>query len=147
MVTSEGASFGDRMHARRGLSSFRSSLDLHRAKESMTNVNARRMSDSCSIDASRVALLHAAYFWSTKEFHAICRKQAHRLFRCLYEIPYSLNAGGGLLTTADEMARWVIALLKGRLMKADQLDGMWAPEKLNNGADGAWSAGWPVHTE
>jgi CubicO group peptidase (beta-lactamase class C family) len=59
-------------------------------------------------------------------------------------MPPSLWAGGGIQTTADEVARWIVALSDGRLISAASLRGMWTPEKLNSGADGSWSAGWPV---
>ncbi|MEO7830176.1 serine hydrolase domain-containing protein [Roseateles sp.] len=87
---------------------------------------------------------HAATIYSYFPRRTLAANDANRLSRWLYEIPYSLNAGGGLLTTANEMARWIMALTSGRLMPMSQLDGMWAPEKLNGGASGDWSAGWPV---
>lgn len=67
-----------------------------------------------------------------------------RLSRIAYDIPYSLWSGGGLQTTADEVARWLIALSDGRLLGKAGVQQMWTPEKLNNGKDGGWGAGWPV---
>lgn len=69
---------------------------------------------------------------------------AERLSHWFYDMPSSLWAGGGIQTTADEVARWIVALSDGRLINAASLRGMWTPEKLNSGADGSWSAGWPV---
>lgn len=68
----------------------------------------------------------------------------HRLSHWFYDIPYTLWAGGGMQTTADEVARWLIALSDGRLIKPASLHAMWTPEKLNNGGDSEWAAGWPV---
>lgn len=61
-----------------------------------------------------------------------------------YEIPHGLWAGGGIQTTADEVANWLIALSKGRLISQASIQRMWAPEKLNNGKVGEWGGGWPV---
>jgi CubicO group peptidase (beta-lactamase class C family) len=47
-------------------------------------------------------------------------------------------------TTADEVARWIMALSSGKFISAANVDNMWTPEKLNSGADGDWGAGWPV---
>lgn len=69
---------------------------------------------------------------------------ATRLSRWHYEIPYGLWSGGGLQTTADEMARWIAALTNGQLLKTASLKAMWTPEKMNNGTHSAWGAGWPV---
>ncbi|MET0655225.1 MAG: serine hydrolase domain-containing protein [Pseudoxanthomonas sp.] len=67
-----------------------------------------------------------------------------RLSHWFYDMPHGLWAGGGIQTTADEVARWMIALSNGRLIAADSVNAMWTPEKLNSGADGSWAAGWPV---
>ena len=67
-----------------------------------------------------------------------------RLSRVAYDIPYSLWSGGSLQTTADEVAHWLIALSDGRLLGKASLGQMWTPEKLNNGTDSTWGAGWPV---
>lgn len=71
-------------------------------------------------------------------------KDQRRLSHWFYEIPYGLWAGGGIQTTADEVAHWLIALPKGRLISQASLQRMWTPEKLKNGADGEWGQGWPV---
>ena len=68
----------------------------------------------------------------------------NRLSRWIYDMPYSLWAGGGIQTTADEVARWIIALSKGTLISTASVNAMWTPEKLNDGTEGDWAAGWPV---
>lgn len=67
-----------------------------------------------------------------------------RLSHWFYDMPHGLWAGGGMQTTADEVAHWMIALSSGRLISVDNVRKMWTPEKLNNGADVSWAAGWPV---
>ena len=67
-----------------------------------------------------------------------------RLSHWFYDIPRGLWAGGGIQTTADELARWIIALSSGRLISAANVQNMWVPEQLSSGADGSWAAGWPV---
>jgi CubicO group peptidase (beta-lactamase class C family) len=69
---------------------------------------------------------------------------AERLSHWFYDMPQGLWAGGGIQTTANEVAGWMIALSKGRLISAANIRSMWTPEKLNSGADGSWGAGWPV---
>lgn len=69
---------------------------------------------------------------------------AERLSHWFYDMPHGLWAGGGIQTTADEVARWMIALSGGQLISAAHVQDMWTPEKLNSGADGSWAAGWPV---
>ncbi|MEO8367262.1 MAG: serine hydrolase domain-containing protein [Pseudoxanthomonas sp.] len=67
-----------------------------------------------------------------------------RLSHWFYDMPHGLWAGGGIQTTADEVAHWMITLSSGRLISVDNVRKMWTPEKLNNGADGSWAAGWSV---
>lgn len=67
-----------------------------------------------------------------------------RLSHWFYDMPHGLWAGGGIQSTADEVARWMIALSNGRLISVANVRNMWTPEKLNSGTDGSWAAGWPV---
>jgi CubicO group peptidase (beta-lactamase class C family) len=67
-----------------------------------------------------------------------------RLSHWFYDMPQGLWAGGGIQTTADEVARWMIALSDGQLISTANVATMWMPEKLNSGADGSWAAGWAV---
>jgi CubicO group peptidase (beta-lactamase class C family) len=69
---------------------------------------------------------------------------SQRLSHWFYDMPHGLWAGGGIQTTAEEVARWMIALSNGQLISPAKLTNMWMPEKLNSGADGSWAAGWPV---
>ncbi len=67
-----------------------------------------------------------------------------RLSHWFYDMPQGLWAGGGMQTTADELAQWLVALMQGQLVDARNLDRMWMPERLNDGTPGDWAAGWPV---
>ncbi|MEO5935046.1 MAG: serine hydrolase domain-containing protein [Duganella sp.] len=87
---------------------------------------------------------NAATIYSYSPRGTMAKDDANRLSRWIYDIPYSLWAGGGIQTTADEVARWIIALSNGKLISPASVKKMWTPEKLNSGADGDWAAGWPV---
>ncbi len=65
--------------------------------------------------------------------------------------PTSLRADAGVFTTANEMAKWIIALQTGKLVNKESIKKMWNPVKLNNGKYGdfegilnAYALGWPV---
>lgn len=86
----------------------------------------------------------AATIYSYSPRGSLAKDDADRLSRWIYEIPYGLWAGGGIQTTAEELSRWLIALSEGRLIDKAAVQRMWTVEKLNNGTDGEWAAGWPV---
>lgn len=67
-----------------------------------------------------------------------------RLAHWFDELPPGLRTGGGIQTTAEDVARWIIALSNGKLIDDKSLKAMWQPEKLHGGENGPWSAGWPV---
>lgn len=67
-----------------------------------------------------------------------------RLSHWFYDIPPSLWAGGGILTTADDTARWLVALTEGRLLPETALRRMWSAEHLADGRAGPWAGGWAV---
>lgn len=87
---------------------------------------------------------NAATIYSYTPRGTLAKNDGDRLSRWVYDMPYSLWAGGGIQTTAEELSRWLIAVSDGRLIDRAHLRRMWTPEKLNSGADGAWGAGWPV---
>ncbi|HIE5096830.1 serine hydrolase domain-containing protein [Stenotrophomonas maltophilia] len=67
-----------------------------------------------------------------------------RLSHWFYDMPPSLWAGGGILTTADDTARWLLAVMDGPLLQASARQRMWTPERLADGRAGPWAGGWPV---
>lgn len=87
---------------------------------------------------------NAATIYATTPRGTLAKDDGNRLSKWIYEIPYSLWAGGGIQTTADEVAHWIVALSHGQLISKADVQKMWVPEKLNGGADGDWAAGWPV---
>lgn len=67
------------------------------------------------------------------------------LYHWIDDIPVSTRAGAGLYTTADDLAAWIIALQRGRLLaKPASLERMWQPDVLNNGKPNIWAMGWPI---
>lgn len=89
-------------------------------------------------------IANAATMYSYSPRGTMAADDGDRLSHWYYEMPPSLWSGGGIQTTASELAQWLIALSDGKLIGADAVRRMWIPEKLNDGADGAWAAGWPV---
>lgn len=89
-----------------------------------------------------VANAATMYSYFPRKYDA--KDQPARLSHWFYDMPHGLWAGGGMLTTAGDVAHWIVALSQGRLISQTNVRGMWVPEKLNSGADGNWSAGWPV---
>lgn len=67
-----------------------------------------------------------------------------RLSHWFYDMPPGLWAGGGILTTADDTAHWLVALSAGQLLDEAGRARMWTAEPLGNGRPGPWAAGWPV---
>jgi CubicO group peptidase (beta-lactamase class C family) len=72
---------------------------------------------------------------------------------CVFDdFPPSLRTAAGLNSTAEEIARWVIALLQGRLLTAKgSLATLWTPGVLNDGAVRGfggplqgYALGWPT---
>ena len=73
------------------------------------------------------------------------------LIEAYEKFPTIFRADAGVFTTANEMAKWIIALQNGKLLHKESIDKMWAPVKLNDGEywnfDGilnAYALGWPV---
>ncbi len=54
-----------------------------------------------------------------------------------YKIP-----GGGWLSSADDMARFEVAVLNDRLIRRVSRDAMWTPQKPSDGSENSYSLGW-----
>lgn len=52
--------------------------------------------------------------------------------------------GGGILSTASDMARWAQAMLAGKLLKPDTIAQAWTPARLQNGNATSYGLGWGV---
>ncbi|ASK28779.1 serine hydrolase [Chryseobacterium sp. T16E-39] len=60
-----------------------------------------------------------------------------------YIFPDFTRTGAGLNSTVEDMAKWIIALQNGQLLKTPEaLNRMWSPIKMNNGTPTAWAPGW-----
>ena len=90
-------------------------------------------------------------------FNHIIDGQFHRtdkLGNVFEEFPPFLRTAAGMYSTAGELARWVIALQQGRLLKkGSSIDLLWTPGLLNNGSQAGFSRfmngyalGWPAVT-
>lgn len=75
-----------------------------------------------------------------------------KLNNMFFSFPSPLQTAAGMSSTANELAKWVIALQNMELLKQkSSLDALWKPDVLNNGKTGGFSgllngyaAGWPV---
>ena len=72
--------------------------------------------------------------------------------RNLFEVyARSVRTASGMSSTAEEMARWMVALQQGKLLKPASLPVLWTPGLLNNGRHQGFSnlmngyaLGWPT---
>ncbi|WP_324680112.1 serine hydrolase [Hymenobacter sp. GOD-10R] len=70
----------------------------------------------------------------------------------LFEVfPPSLRPAAGMSSTAEEMARWLIALQQGKLLHATSLPTLWTPGRLTDGSQRSfggkltgYALGWPT---
>jgi CubicO group peptidase (beta-lactamase class C family) len=54
------------------------------------------------------------------------------------------RASSGLNSTAEDIARWIIALQQGKLLGKDALRTLWQPGAYNNGTPTQWALGWGI---
>jgi CubicO group peptidase (beta-lactamase class C family) len=54
------------------------------------------------------------------------------------------RASSGLNATAQDLARWMLALQERRLLKEESLNLMWTPVAFKDGRRGQWGLGWEV---
>lgn len=63
------------------------------------------------------------------------------------EFPPFRRTASGLNSTAGDIARWIIALQKGKLLKtAGGLEKLWTKGELNDGSPAEWALGWMAKT-
>ncbi|HWS62478.1 MAG TPA: serine hydrolase domain-containing protein [Steroidobacteraceae bacterium] len=59
--------------------------------------------------------------------------------------PPQFLTAAGLTTNAEDLAHWIIALERHRLLKQESsLTALWTPSILNDGKNGTWGLGWPL---
>jgi CubicO group peptidase (beta-lactamase class C family) len=54
------------------------------------------------------------------------------------------RASSGLNSSAEDIAKWIIALRGTTLLDAQTREAMWTPVTFNSGAKGEWGMGWQV---
>jgi hypothetical protein len=58
--------------------------------------------------------------------------------------PIGITAGGSILSSISDMAKWDAALYTDTLLKKSSLQQMWAPVRLNDGMTWRYGFGWAV---
>lgn len=72
-------------------------------------------------------------------------KPAGTTFNSHINWPQILRTAAGLQSTAEDLAKWLIALEGGALLKqASSLETLWAPNPLPDGRPGIWGIGWII---
>lgn len=66
----------------------------------------------------------------------------HRNFSFHFD-PLSYVAGG-LLASADDLAKVAVAIDTGKLLRQESLDSMWTPARLGKGSTNGFAVGWQV---
>lgn len=61
-----------------------------------------------------------------------------------FNYPQGLRTGAGLTASAEEVARWLIALRSDKLLKPATRQDMWTTGKMPDGRPTAWALGWPA---
>lgn len=54
--------------------------------------------------------------------------------------------GGGILSTAPDLALWARAIMTGNLLKPETLADAWTPARFNNGGTSGYGLGWGIGT-
>lgn len=69
-----------------------------------------------------------------------------KLINNYYEFPYFRRTASGLNSSAQDIAKWLIALQSGKILKEKQtLQTMWTPITFNNGKPTPWALGWGMN--
>jgi CubicO group peptidase (beta-lactamase class C family) len=55
-----------------------------------------------------------------------------------------LRTAGGLNASATDVARWLVALQDGSLLRAGTLKALWTPARFTDGRATPWAMGWPI---
>ena len=71
----------------------------------------------------------------------------HTLHNSVFVDTSNKIPGGGLVSTADDLARFAIALESGRLLSSSTTQLMWTSQKTSDGKATGYGYGWGVHEE
>ena len=95
---------------------------------------------------SRDIIPHFAPTYSFKQAMDGHRLSEPKLTNNYAEFQPSRRTGSGLNSTAEDMAKWVIALQQGKLLKTQEaLAALWSPGAYNDGTPTQWAMGWGVN--
>jgi CubicO group peptidase (beta-lactamase class C family) len=56
----------------------------------------------------------------------------------------TMRTGAGINSSAQELAKWIVALQQGRLLKPASLAQLWEPSVYSDGKPAPWAMGWPA---
>ncbi|MRX41921.1 serine hydrolase [Flavobacterium sp. LC2016-23] len=94
---------------------------------------------------SRDIILHYAPTYKYRNFLDGKKLVKDKLINDYYVFPDFSYATAGLNSTAEDMAKWIIALQNKKLLKNDStLNLMWSPANFNNGKPTNWTRGWGI---
>jgi len=94
---------------------------------------------------SRDIILHYAPTYKYRNFLDGKKLAKDKLINDYYIFPDFSYATAGLNSTAEDMAKWIIALQNKKLLKNDSnLNLMWSPANFNNGKPTNWTRGWGI---
>jgi len=95
---------------------------------------------------SRDVIAHFAPTYSYRKYMDGYPLTEAKLTNNYAEFQPSRRAGSGLNSTAEEVAKWIIALQEGKLLQTKEaLKTMWSPITFNNGKPTNWALGWGVN--
>ena len=95
-----------------------------------------------SFGDSRDIIINKAPTYTISKTNSRNFVKGQTLERTWEEFP-EIRATSGINCSADELAKWLVALQTGKLLNSNKsIDEMWTPEKLNDGTVGAWALGW-----
>lgn len=67
---------------------------------------------------------------------------ADKLVHDYAEFPPFRRTASGMNSTAEDLARWVIALQQGKLLRTQSLKTLWTAGNFNNDSQTQWALGW-----
>lgn len=114
------------------------------AERQFRAVGMPRTAQSGFVDSHDVVPRSARSYTFYREFQGQL-VQTDRMGTVFEEFPPFIRTGAGIETTAEELARWIIALQEGRLFKAKgSLAALWTPATRTDGTPSSWALGWPL---
>lgn len=113
-------------------------------------IDPAALKNTCFGDAHAV-IRHQARSYTF--FHKVDGKtiRTSEISNVFEEVPPFLRTAAGMNSSAEDLAKWIMALQNGKLLQKTSLKTLWEPILLSNGKTGGFSAmlngyalGWPV---